>query len=99
MGYSQSSGNLRPIFRFNDGQHCGSSTEDTRVWGAYLHGLFDDDGFRRWFVDQLRTENGMQPLGSEGISYSVDRSLDELADLVRSSLDLEKIYALMNLDL
>ncbi len=91
------SGRLRPIFRFSDEQLCGSSSSDNRIWGAYLHGLFDEDGFRRWFVDQLRSENDMPPLGNEGVTYSVDRSLDELADLVRSSLDLEKIYLLMNL--
>jgi len=95
--HGQTSGSLRPIFSFSDAQFCGSSREDKRVWGAYLHGLFDDDGFRRWFIDQLRIDQDMEPLGNEGVTYSVDRSLDELADLVRTSLDLDNIYALMNL--
>jgi adenosylcobyric acid synthase len=95
--HGRTSGSLRPLFRFSDGQSCGSCSVDDRVWGAYLHGLFDADGFRRWFVDQLRSAAGMAPLGAAGVSYNVDRSLDELADLVRASIDIEKIYTLMNL--
>lgn len=94
--HGQTSGRLQPLFQFSDGQLCGSSSADKRVWGSYLHGLFDADGFRRWFVDRLRTASGMAPLGAAGVSYDVDRSLDELADLVRASIDIEKIYALMH---
>ncbi len=94
--HGQTSGSLRPLFRFSDGQFCGSSSGDSRVWGSYLHGLFDADGFRRWFVDQLRAACDMAPLGAAGAAYNVDRSLDDLAALVRASIDIEKIYELLS---
>lgn len=96
--HGRSSGELRSILRFDDGPACGSCSDDKRIWGAYLHGLFDQDDFRRWFIDGLRVVKNLEPLGPNGNTYNVDRSLDELAELVRSRLDIEKIYALMNLD-
>ncbi|MGI9536557.1 MAG: cobyric acid synthase [Desulfocapsaceae bacterium] len=96
--HGKTSGNQRPVLQFDDGVICGSGNIDHRVWGAYLHGIFDEDAFRRWFIDRLRLDKKLTPLGEDGASYNVDRSLDELADLVRSNIAIEKIYRLMNLD-
>ncbi len=38
----------------------GWVSPDRRVWGTYLHGLFDNDGFRRAFREELREK----PAGS-----------------------------------
>jgi len=92
--------NLRPVLEFDNGETCGTGngdSGDSSVWGAYLHGLFDEDGFRRWFIDLLRVQKQLEPLGEGGSTYSVDKSLDDLADLVRSSLNIEKIYQMMNI--
>ena len=96
--HGKTSTNLRPVLQFDDGKTCGSSSADNRIWGAYLHGIFDKDRFRRWFIDRLRVHKKLSPKGDEGTSYNVDNSLDELADLIRSSVDIEKIYGLMNLE-
>jgi adenosylcobyric acid synthase len=96
--HGKTSTNLRPVLQFDDGQTCGCSSADNRIWGAYLHGIFDKDRFRRWFIDRLRVNKKLSPKGDEGTSYNVDKSLDELADLIRSSVDIEKIYGLMNLE-
>ena len=39
------------------------ASADGRVWGTYLHGVFDADPFRRWFIDRLRVRRGLAPLG------------------------------------
>ncbi len=96
--HGQTSGDRQPVLCFENGETCGTSNGDQRVWGTYLHGIFDEDVFRRWFIDRLRVSKKLKPLGESGATYNVDKSLDELADLVRSSLDMEKIYKLMNLD-
>ena len=36
-----------------------------KIWGTYLHGIFDADEFRRWFIDRLRSRRGLSPI-SEG---------------------------------
>lgn len=66
-----------------------------RVWGSYVHGLFDADGFRHAFLASLRADSGMPPL--EGAPYALGPELDRLADTVETSLDMAAIYGLLGL--
>ena len=60
-------------------------------------GIFDQDELRRWFIDRLRVRRGMPPKGRVCATYDLDPALDRLADTVRSSLDMDKIYQLLGL--
>ena len=64
----------------------GCISEDGAVAGTYLHGLFDSLGFRREFLNQLRSRRGWAPL-SQQTARPRDAELDSLADLVRNHLD------------
>ncbi|RJQ66456.1 MAG: cobyric acid synthase [Desulfobacteraceae bacterium] len=75
-----------------DGEAIGIASPDGRIWGTYLHGIFDDDAFRRWFVDRLRSARGFEPVGRIVAPYDVDAALDRLADMVRESLQVQEIY-------
>jgi cobyric acid synthase CobQ len=81
----------------HDGQSVGSASADGRIWGTYLHGIFDADEFRRWLLDRLRVRRGMGALGKVCSRYDIEPALDRLADVVRKSLDIERIYGLMGL--
>ncbi|MBU1249397.1 MAG: cobyric acid synthase, partial [Proteobacteria bacterium] len=63
-----------------------------RVWGTYLHGVFDEDEFRRWFIDALRTTKGLPKLAAPLTSYGLESALDHLASVVRQALDMNAIY-------
>ena len=52
-----------PLLTRTDGQVVGVAGRGRRVWGTYLHGVFDADAFRRWFVDRLRVRRGLPPRG------------------------------------
>jgi len=80
-----------------DGQVLGVTSDDGLVWGTYLHGLFDADGFRRWFIDRLRKRRNLSPLGTVVAAYSLEATLDRLADVVRAGLDVREIYRIMGL--
>ncbi|WP_243368370.1 cobyric acid synthase [Fundidesulfovibrio soli] len=71
------------------------------VWGTYLHGLFDADGFRGWWLDALRARKGLAPLerhvSGDGEDAAVDAALDRLAAVVRRNLDMEAVHALLGL--
>ncbi|WP_243311960.1 cobyric acid synthase [Fundidesulfovibrio agrisoli] len=71
------------------------------VWGTYLHGLFDADGFRGWWLDALRARKGLAPMeravSGQGEDAAVDAALDRLAAVVRKNLDMEAVYALLGL--
>jgi adenosylcobyric acid synthase len=77
----------KPIF---EQEHLGCRTTDGRVWGSYLHGLFDNHAWRRHWLNRLRANRGLPPLPILEGHYSSDRDrlLDRLADTWRSHLDL-----------
>jgi cobyric acid synthase len=76
-----------------DGTPIGWGCE--RVWGTYLHGVFDADAFRRSFLDELRKRKGLEPLGAVQVAYDLEAALDRLADVVRQNLDMERVYRLL----
>jgi L-threonine-O-3-phosphate decarboxylase len=88
---------LQDMFVCSDGRSAGIGTGDGRVWGTYLHGVFDADEFRRWFIDRLRVRRGLAAIGKVCARYDIEPAIDRLADAVRASLDMKKIYELMGL--
>jgi cobyric acid synthase len=84
-------------FRRPDGQLLGAASPDGRVWGTYLHGVFDADPFRRWFIDRLRVRRGFAPIGRVVGRYDIEPALDRLAEAVRRALPVEQIYRMMGL--
>ncbi|WP_027192001.1 cobyric acid synthase [Fundidesulfovibrio putealis] len=72
-----------------------------RVWGTYLHGVFDSGEFRRWWLNGLRERKGLPPLPASGpgvgLDAALESALDRLAATVRSSLDMGAVYALLGL--
>jgi cobyric acid synthase CobQ/L-threonine-O-3-phosphate decarboxylase len=88
---------IPPALIGTDGQAMGACRNDGLVWGSYLHGLFDADGFRRWFIDRLRQRKGLNPLGTAQACYDLEPAFERLAEEVRQSLDIPAIYRLMGL--
>ncbi|MEI9979406.1 MAG: cobyric acid synthase [Edaphobacter sp.] len=71
----------------------GCTAPDGLVFGSYLHGLFDDDGFRHAFLTAARAYYNLAPaIRLEDWKRRRKESLNRLSDTVRSSLDLEKIF-------
>jgi adenosylcobyric acid synthase len=71
-------------------------SESGNVWGTYIHGIFDNDLFRRGLINSLRTRQGLAP-SPEIIDFekSRDRALDQWADLLRQSIDMQYIKDLI----
>ncbi len=80
-----------------EGDPLGIGTSDQRIWGTYLHGAFDCDKFRRWFIDRLRSKQGLSPLGKVMSIYDIEPALDKLADIFREAVDVKNLYRLMGL--
>ena len=89
-------GQTTPVMTRTDGTVIGWGREDAMVWGTYLHGVFDADGFRRSFLDRLRVRKGLAPLNTVQVAYDLDTALDRLAAVVRESLDMERIYRFLD---
>jgi len=86
-----------PLLKKENGEIDGVQSADGRVWGTYLHGIFDADEFRRWFIDRLRTRRGLSPKSEVCATYDLEPALDRLADAVRASLDMKKVYRIIGL--
>ena len=80
-----------------DGRVVGIADPDRTIWGTYLHGVFDADAFRRWFIDCLRVRRGLPAVGEVVARYDIEMSLDRLAEVVRRSIRMDEIYRLMRL--
>jgi adenosylcobyric acid synthase len=99
MGMSEPRGDGQPAFEIvsRNGRALrvadGWVNPDRRVWGTYLHGLFDNDGFRRAFREELREFRSAPKTPPQELSYQKfqEAQLDRLADLLRQHLDMAHI--------
>jgi adenosylcobyric acid synthase len=90
-------GALAPLIRREDGETIGFGVDKGLTWGTYLHGIFDADGFRRWFIDRIRLRRGLVPLGRIAAVYDLEPAFERLAATVRKSLRMDEIYRMMGL--
>ncbi len=106
MGVTEAQGPGQPAFEIvsRNGRPLkvadGWVAPDRRVWGTYLHGLFDNDAFRRIFLQELQlTRPGLDataPAASYGTYEQFQETqLDRLADLLRRHLDMAQIKAMI----
>jgi len=76
----------------------GAISPDGRIWGTYLHGIFDNDELRFRLVNALREERGIEALPHDEFRRAAEEKesgYDRLADLVDESLDMAEIWRLV----
>jgi adenosylcobyric acid synthase len=79
----------------------GAHSEDGRVIGTSIHGLFDAAGFRRKFIDTVRESKGLVALGlSVPADPSADRhtAFDRVADVLEEHVDMSRVAALAGVE-
>jgi adenosylcobyric acid synthase len=102
MGATSCGPLARPLFTlarhggFGETVEDGAVSADGRVWGTYLHGLFDDAALRHALLDTLRARRGLAP-AVRSAAPDLDAELDRLADHLAAHLDLARIWALLGL--
>ncbi len=76
----------------------GAVNEAGNVWGTHLHGLFDNTEFLSAFINDLRRKKGLSPLDQQNPAfYKKQAKYDQVAEIVRASLDMEQLYKIMDL--
>ncbi|TAL26336.1 MAG: cobyric acid synthase [Nitrospirae bacterium] len=74
----------------------GSKKEN--CWGTYLHGIFENDFFRRGIINQARKINRLSSLDSTVIYEDIkDKAINNLANIVKENLDMNFIKRIINL--
>jgi len=98
MGESRGDTGIFSIRRNGEEAWIPDGSRNGSCWGTYLHGLFDNDAFRRIFLNGIRVRKGLEPLAST-ISYHAvrDAAINRLADTVRTECNLDAIRSLVGL--
>jgi adenosylcobyric acid synthase len=75
----------------------GIVNDGRTVFGTYIHGIFDSSEFARSFLNHVRKNRGLSPLTNTAPDYWDYKEVqyDKLADLVRKSIDMEKLYNIL----
>jgi adenosylcobyric acid synthase len=73
--------------------HDGIFYRRENVWGTYFHGLFDSCDFRNYFLNTLRKKKKISPITPEVLFQD---PYDHLADLIRSNVDMDLFYKILN---
>jgi len=90
----------KPVFKIIEQQGKkikdvdGVFSENGRIWGTYIHGVFDEDNFRRNFLNKLRLKKGW-PCRSETTNFNLDKEFDKLARLVRENMNMDLLYGII----
>jgi adenosylcobyric acid synthase len=103
MGETRSQGDGEAAFKIISRNGVPVSVGDgwvsphRRVWGTYLHGLFDNDEFRRGFISEITRTRGQTGKAAASLSFRdfQETQLDRLADLMRRHLDMARIKAMI----
>ncbi len=96
MGATSNLGEAVPMIRLADGRTDAYRTKDGRIWGSYLHGIFDNEELVFGLVHTIMKEKGIDP-GRSHLSVAEYKELqyNKLADLIRDSLDMDRIYQIL----
>ena len=80
-------------------QSDGALSENGRILGTYIHGLFNSHALRRAIMEQIAEWKGvtLPPQSDTGGQLSRDGEYDKLAETVRSNLDMELLYRITGL--
>jgi adenosylcobyric acid synthase len=66
----------------------GAVSTDGRVFGTYLHGIFENHGFRAAFLNRIRKDKGLPAIAPDNIA---EDPLDLLAEHLERHLDMERL--------
>ena len=94
---------LQSCFQIISGHelHCdGCMRDDGLVWGTYIHGVFDQPGFRRSWINQVHSRKNLPEFElsvSESVSQRLSSEMDRWADHVNTHLNLEPIFRTLKL--
>ncbi len=102
MGVSTRMDGCQPFLKITDrlGEKVdvldGAVNEKGNVFGTYIHGIFDDIGFTRTYLNTIRVEKGLDKLDSDVDTFDEfkENEYNRLADLMREHIDMDKVIRL-----
>ena len=96
MGKTENLGDAVAMIELEDGRTDAYMTGDGRIWGSYLHGIFDNEELVFALVHAIMQEKGIDPSDNHlSIAEYKEVQYNKLADLIRNNLDMDRIYGIL----
>lgn len=73
----------------------GGVSTDGKVWGTYIHGIFDNDGFREAFLNGLRKEKGFDAACAVSFSEHKERGLSTIAGIFEDNVLMDEVLRII----
>ncbi len=74
----------------------GLISNKNNVFGTYIHGIFDNDVFRRGIINAIRESKGLEPIATTyNRAAQKQACYERLADIVEENLDMTKLDEIM----
>lgn len=91
-----------PLMSYDDSRQGqvvdGAAAFEGRVFGAHLHGIFDNQPLLRLVINTLRRDKDLPPLDFDVLAPSKrQQNFEKLADIVEQSLDMKRILQIMKM--
>lgn len=75
---------------------AGISAPDGKVWGTYVHGIFDDDGLRDSFLRWAKGTSVIEGVSDFSYRDFKEKNYDMLADAIARHVDVDYILKSIN---
>ncbi len=101
MGESTLKEGVKPLTTITDvitGEEKSDGAYKENIFGTYVHGIFDADNIPKLLLEILAEKKGIDVSDIESINYEdfKEQQYDLLAETLRESLDMDKIYEILN---
>jgi adenosylcobyric acid synthase len=98
MGASSGDIGIFSLRRFPGDEYISDGSINGNCWGTYIHGIFDNDSFRRGIINGLRTRKGLSPIESGIVCSEIkDKAIDNLASIVKENIDMGFVRRLLKI--
>ena len=93
-GVIELEGSYSPLFVLQGSAKVEGYSDNARnIYGTSIHGVFDQDEFRRWFLNRIRERKGWVSLNPNRSNH--DLPFQEWAAIVRQHIDMDLLYQIL----
>ena len=83
-----------------DNSRDGLISEDYKILGTYIHGIFDNDKFRRKYINLIRAAKGLKEL-PENLLFKYEKykeeGFDKLAEYIEENINMNMLKNILNI--
>ena len=74
----------------------GAVSDNGRIWGTYIHGIFDNDAFRTGLLSEIRAKRSLHMQGIISFQDKKDQGIRKLAEVVNKNIDIQRLFHIIN---